>query len=129
MPLLILVFVSTRIIFTVSRRQKESYLPLWQFSFGITILCYQINTLASIYITAALSVCWDYFTLLGTLDLNLISLPSPVERHSSCSLKQLDPSNCIVNLFHRRRTKGWWQFYRKDDNGVKIEAVCETFVD
>ena len=65
--------------------------------------------------------------LTGTLKLNLNALPSPVKMASSCSLDQLDPSECKVNLFHKRRTKGWWQLYRIDEDGKKMEAVCETF--
>ncbi|TPP67093.1 Myoferlin [Fasciola gigantica] len=69
---------------------------------------------------------------LGTLELNLASMPAPAKTASKCTLSMLHPNekgNKTINIFDSRRARGFWPFMN-DENGEpeltgKIEMEME----
>ncbi|CAL8071098.1 unnamed protein product [Calicophoron daubneyi] len=62
---------------------------------------------------------------LGTLEIDLVSIPPPSKTAEKCGLEILRPttkrSSDTINLFESRRTRGFWPFIR-NENGIDLLA-------
>ena len=77
------------------------------------------------------------FSLLGAIELRLLRMPTGAKTAYLCDLDQLDenvkeeqaqqsqkpPKKRFVNLFEKKRVKGWWPAHGFDENKKKILAV------
>ncbi|XP_031348415.1 otoferlin-like [Photinus pyralis] len=57
---------------------------------------------------------------LGNLSLELSKLPRGSKSAKHCTLESFNPDSPCINLFKRRRTKGWWPF-----RALNEETNCE----
>ncbi len=55
--------------------------------------------------------------VIGTLDFRLDAMVEPVSVPWACSMKQLDRTAKISDLFKKKRMKGWWPAYELDKEG------------
>ena len=62
--------------------------------------------------------------LTGTIDIDLLSIPDAKKTASECSLEQLDPKHKKINLFEKKRLKGWWPVFEQVDPENKELTVC-----
>ena len=82
----------------------------------------------------------------GTIEFNLTGIPEPVQNAANCSIDQLpsedmgekeggmdlattkthkDSSNVMfIDLFHKKRVKGWWPALFTYEDGETELAVC-----
>ena len=68
----------------------------------------------------------------GTIDFNLTGIPEPVQDAADCSIDQLPPEEdpdhegppqrkkkspdvTLIDLFHKKRVKGWWPVYSAEE--------------
>ena len=54
----------------------------------------------------------------GTIDIDLLHIPEAAKSSSECGAHQLDPKKDkkAVNLFNKKRIKGWWPVFEKADS-------------
>ena len=68
------------------------------------------------------------FLLSGTIDIDLLSIPDAKKTASECSLQQLDPTHKKINLFEKKRLKGWWPVFEQTDPETKELTVRRTWL-
>ena len=79
---------------------------------------------------------------IGTIDFDLTGMPEPVKEASDCSLDQLPPEEDphqeegakqpktsdvkLVNLFHKKRLKGWWPVFSSEEGEreIMVSSPC-----
>ncbi|XP_033126409.1 myoferlin-like isoform X5 [Anneissia japonica] len=67
---------------------------------------------------------------LGTLELNLNSMPSPKKKSSKCSLEQLPENKAgvevtMVSLFEQKRLNGWWPCMSEETGTPELTGKVE----
>jgi len=78
-------------------------------------------------------VCW----YVGTLELNLQSMPPAAKKAKECNLDMLPDVGAVekkrrrrreppklVSLFDQKRVRGFWPCYRRDESGQRELTVC-----
>ena len=94
-----------------------------------------------VHLTMAMGVCiWLHPFHTGTIELNLLRMPNGRKTSERCDLDQLlenvqeeeeeeqrgkrkSHRKRFVDLFEKKRVKGWWPAVGEDEEGKKIIAV------
>ncbi|KAL5474945.1 hypothetical protein EMCRGX_G026978 [Ephydatia muelleri] len=71
---------------------------------------------------------------IGTVDFNLNNMPKPATSSTSCSLKQLpdmasSEDNKMMNLFEKKRAKGFWPVYSRRADGPELTGKLELEIE
>lgn len=77
--------------------------------------------------------CILHCLVIGSLEMNLESMPQPVRMSDKCSLDQLPNFQRaggsdvkMVSLFEQKRLKGFWPFY-SEEGGVRQLTVTMAY--
>jgi hypothetical protein len=82
---------------------------------------------------------------IGTVDFNLTGIPEPVQHAIDCSVDQLPPEEdpdaeeptskrkappdvTLIDLFHKKRAKGWWPVYSAEEGERELMVSALAYV-
>ena len=83
--------------------------------------------------------------IIGTVDFNLTGIPEPVQHAIDCSVDQLPPEEdpdaeeptskrkappdvTLIDLFHKKRAKGWWPVYSAEEGERELMVSALAYV-